>query len=74
SGHAGPNPPQNVPLFRPEDELEHLTKKMLYDMENPPSDEYFGMYSATASPVVSSGGGEPLRQLVRHEKGGGGKS
>ncbi|OCT78518.1 hypothetical protein XELAEV_180296105mg, partial [Xenopus laevis] len=26
---------------RPEDELELLTKKMLYDMENPPSEEYF---------------------------------
>lgn len=35
-------PPAAPPSFRPEDELEHLTKKMLYDMENPPADEYFG--------------------------------
>lgn len=35
-------PPAVPPSFRPEDELEHLTKKMLYDMENPPADEYFG--------------------------------
>nr|XP_034988743.1 lipoma-preferred partner isoform X2 [Zootoca vivipara] len=42
SGHGGPNPASSAPLFRPEDELEHLTKKMLYDMENPPSQEYFG--------------------------------
>lgn len=35
-------PPAAPSSFRPEDELEHLTKKMLYDMENPPSDEYFG--------------------------------
>ncbi|KAG2463402.1 LPP protein, partial [Polypterus senegalus] len=26
---------------RPEDELELLTKKMLYDMDNPPTEEYF---------------------------------
>lgn len=26
----------------PEDELERLTKKMLFDMDNPPSEEYFG--------------------------------
>lgn len=35
-------PPAVTPSFRPEDELEHLTKKMLYDMENPPAEEYFG--------------------------------
>lgn len=35
-------PPAVPTSFRPEDELEHLTKKMLYDMENPPADEYFG--------------------------------
>ncbi|ELW50912.1 Lipoma-preferred partner [Tupaia chinensis] len=35
-------PPAIPTSFRPEDELEHLTKKMLYDMENPPADEYFG--------------------------------
>ncbi|EPY78134.1 hypothetical protein CB1_001118028 [Camelus ferus] len=36
-------PPAATPSFRPEDELEHLTKKMLYDMENPPADEYFAI-------------------------------
>lgn len=42
-GQTGPlGPPAAPPSFRPEDELEHLTKKMLYDMENPPADEYFG--------------------------------
>lgn len=35
-------PPSIPASFRPEDELEHLTKKMLYDMENPPADDYFG--------------------------------
>jgi hypothetical protein len=34
---------QGVPAGgRPEDELERLTKKMLFDMENPPTEEYFG--------------------------------
>lgn len=42
-GPAGSmGPPAAPSSFRPEDELEHLTKKMLYDMENPPTDEYFG--------------------------------
>lgn len=39
-------PSSVAPSFRPEDELEHLTKKMLYDMENPPSDEYFGEWDS----------------------------
>lgn len=38
--------PASAPTsFRPEDELEHLTKKMLYDMDNPPSEEYFGEWN-----------------------------
>lgn len=32
----------SAPVAHPEDELERLTKKMLYDMDNPPSEEYFG--------------------------------
>lgn len=31
-----------APMAHPEDELERLTKKMLFDMDNPPSEEYFG--------------------------------
>lgn len=31
-----------APMAHPEDELERLTKKMLFDMDNPPSQEYFG--------------------------------
>lgn len=34
-------------MAHPEDELERLTKKMLFDMDNPPSDEYFGERSAS---------------------------
>ena len=32
----------SAPMAHPEDELERLTKKMLFDMDNPPSEEYFG--------------------------------
>lgn len=34
-----------APMPHPEDELERLTKKMLFDMDNPPSEEYFGKNS-----------------------------
>ncbi|KAF2978504.1 hypothetical protein EK904_011270, partial [Melospiza melodia maxima] len=44
SGYPSSGPTSSTPAFRPEDELEHLTKKMLYDMENPPSDEYFAIF------------------------------
>ncbi len=39
-----PSPGSQVvaPIAHPEDELERLTKKMLFDMDNPPSEEYFG--------------------------------
>lgn len=48
-------------MAHPEDELERLTKKMLFDMDNPPSEEYFGkeeahlahMLLATARTVYS---------------------
>lgn len=48
--------------------MEHLTKKMLYDMENPPSDDYFGeqchitLNQSVFSPFLSlpgSGTGRP---------------
>ena len=45
-------PPAVTSSFRPEDELEHLTKKMLYDMENPPADDYFGEWGLGLSSEV----------------------
>lgn len=38
-------------MAHPEDELERLTKKMLYDMDNPPSEEYFGKMQNLISPT-----------------------
>ncbi|KAJ6651030.1 hypothetical protein lerEdw1_001171 [Lerista edwardsae] len=54
------------PFQRPEDELEHLTKKMLYDMENPPSDEYFGRCSRCGENVVGEGTGCTAMDQVFH--------
>ncbi|XP_066476082.1 lipoma-preferred partner [Tiliqua scincoides] len=62
----GLGPAPNASLFRPEDELEHLTKKMLYDMENPPSDEYFGRCSRCGENVVGEGTGCTAMDQVFH--------
>nr|XP_048309857.1 lipoma-preferred partner isoform X3 [Myodes glareolus] len=66
-GHPGSmGPPSVAPSFRPEDELEHLTKKMLYDMENPPSDEYFGRCARCGENVVGEGTGCTAMDQVFH--------
>ncbi|XP_060226134.1 lipoma-preferred partner isoform X2 [Meriones unguiculatus] len=66
-GHPGPmGPPSVAPSFRPEDELEHLTKKMLYDMENPPADEYFGRCARCGENVVGEGTGCTAMDQVFH--------
>lgn len=42
-----------APQAHPEDELERLTKKMLFDMDNPPSEEYFGkIVKLVALPLI----------------------
>uniref|UniRef100_A0A8C5MQX2 LIM domain containing preferred translocation partner in lipoma n=1 Tax=Leptobrachium leishanense TaxID=445787 RepID=A0A8C5MQX2_9ANUR len=52
--------------LRPEDELDRLTKKMLYDMENPPSEEYFGRCSRCGENVVGEGTGCTAMDQVFH--------
>ncbi|XP_019607670.2 lipoma-preferred partner [Rhinolophus sinicus] len=59
-------PPAVTASFRPEDELEHLTKKMLYDMENPPADEYFGRCARCGENVVGEGTGCTAMDQVFH--------
>lgn len=54
------------PLFNPEDELEQLTKKMLFDMENPPADEYFGRCARCGENVVGEGTGCTAMDQVFH--------
>lgn len=41
-----PFPQTGASGAHPEDELERLTKKMLFDMDHPPSEEYFGEWTS----------------------------
>lgn len=36
---------QGAATTRPEEELERLTKKLVYDMNHPPAEDYFGTIS-----------------------------
>uniref|UniRef100_A0AAZ3RMY0 LIM zinc-binding domain-containing protein n=1 Tax=Oncorhynchus tshawytscha TaxID=74940 RepID=A0AAZ3RMY0_ONCTS len=51
---------------RPEEELERLTKKMLYDMDNPPTEEYFGRCASCGDNVVGEGTGCTAIDQVFH--------
>uniref|UniRef100_A0A8D0H356 LIM domain containing preferred translocation partner in lipoma n=1 Tax=Sphenodon punctatus TaxID=8508 RepID=A0A8D0H356_SPHPU len=66
SGYPSSGPDATALLFRPEDELENLTKKMLYDMENPPSDDYFGRCARCGENVVGEGTGCTAMDQVFH--------
>ncbi|XP_072110953.1 lipoma-preferred partner homolog isoform X2 [Mobula birostris] len=61
-----PAPAPNVPVARPEDELDRLTKKMLYDMDHPPSDEYFGQCVRCGESVIGDGAGCTAMDQVFH--------
>ena len=39
-------PQTGTTVAHPEDELDRLTKKMLFDMDHPPSEEYFGEWTS----------------------------
>ncbi|KAF5918170.1 hypothetical protein HPG69_002811 [Diceros bicornis minor] len=71
SGHAGGGrgggygPP--VPLSQPpEEELERLTKKLVHDMNHPPSGEYFGRCGGCGEDVVGDGAGVVALDRVFH--------
>ncbi|CAL1593259.1 unnamed protein product [Knipowitschia caucasica] len=59
-------PKGGVPVSHPEDELERLTKKMLYDMDHPPSEEYFGRCASCGDNVVGEGTGCTAMDQVFH--------
>uniref|UniRef100_A0A8D0CWG5 LIM domain containing preferred translocation partner in lipoma n=1 Tax=Sander lucioperca TaxID=283035 RepID=A0A8D0CWG5_SANLU len=65
---AGPAvPPKgSAHMAHPEDELERLTKKMLFDMDNPPSEEYFGRCASCGENVVGEGTGCTAMDQVFH--------
>ncbi|KAM9849209.1 lipoma-preferred partner [Aulostomus maculatus] len=65
SGPAIP-PKSGAPMAHPEDELERLTKKMLFDMDNPPSEEYFGRCASCGENVVGEGTGCTAMDQVFH--------
>ncbi|KAK1897564.1 Lipoma-preferred partner like, partial [Dissostichus eleginoides] len=53
-------------MAHPEDELERLTKKMLFDMDHPPSEEYFGRCASCGDNVVGEGTGCTAMDQVFH--------
>ncbi|XP_062411752.1 lipoma-preferred partner isoform X2 [Sardina pilchardus] len=68
---TGPPVPQKAPVggrpgARPEEELERLTKKMLYDMDHPPTEEYFGRCASCGENVVGEGTGCTAMDQVFH--------
>ncbi|XP_036378236.1 lipoma-preferred partner isoform X2 [Megalops cyprinoides] len=54
------------PKGQPDEELDRLTKKMLYDMNNPPAEEYFGRCSCCGENVVGEGTGCTAMDQVFH--------
>uniref|UniRef100_A0A8C6TYD5 LIM domain containing preferred translocation partner in lipoma n=1 Tax=Neogobius melanostomus TaxID=47308 RepID=A0A8C6TYD5_9GOBI len=56
----------SAPVAHPEDELERLTKKMLFDMDHPPSEDYFGRCASCGENVVGEGTGCTAMDQVFH--------
>ncbi|XP_074167779.1 thyroid receptor-interacting protein 6 isoform X2 [Sminthopsis crassicaudata] len=50
----------------PEEELERLTKKLVYDMNHPPSGEYFGRCGGCGEDIVGDGAGVIALDRVFH--------
>ncbi|XP_030647231.1 lipoma-preferred partner [Chanos chanos] len=66
---GGPPASQKGPAqstARPEEELDRLTKKMLYDMDHPPAEEYFGRCASCGENVVGEGTGCTAMEQVFH--------
>ncbi|XP_068164264.1 thyroid receptor-interacting protein 6 isoform X2 [Antennarius striatus] len=51
---------------RPEDELERLTRKLVYDMNHPPAEDYFGRCARCGDNVVGDGSGCVAMEQVFH--------
>ncbi|XP_051900574.1 thyroid receptor-interacting protein 6 isoform X2 [Pristis pectinata] len=51
---------------RPEEELDRITKKLVHDMNNPPSEEYFGRCARCGENVVGDGTGCVAMEQVFH--------
>ncbi|KAG5852036.1 thyroid receptor-interacting protein 6 isoform X1 [Anguilla anguilla] len=53
-------------LPRPEEELDRLTKKLVYDMNHPPTEEYFGRCARCGDNVLGDGSGCIAMEQVFH--------
>ncbi|XP_069776123.1 thyroid receptor-interacting protein 6 isoform X2 [Narcine bancroftii] len=62
-GGSGSSQPQ---ASRPEEELDRITKKLVHDMNNPPSEEYFGRCARCGENVVGDGTGCVAMDQVFH--------
>ncbi|XP_051561209.1 thyroid receptor-interacting protein 6-like isoform X2 [Myxocyprinus asiaticus] len=51
---------------RPEEELDQLTKKLVYDMNHPPTEEYFGRCARCGDNVLGDGSGCIAMEQVFH--------
>ncbi|XP_063157751.1 thyroid receptor-interacting protein 6 [Candoia aspera] len=66
SSSGGLRFPHQPPPCRPEEELDRLTKKLIYDLNNPPTAEYFGRCAQCGENVVGDGTGCVAMDQVFH--------
>ncbi|MED6286086.1 hypothetical protein CHARACLAT_002281 [Characodon lateralis] len=57
---------QGAATTRPEEELDRLTKKLVYDMNHPPAEDYFGRCARCGDNVVGDGSGCIAMEQVFH--------
>ncbi|KAM6894738.1 thyroid receptor-interacting protein 6 isoform 1-T1 [Lycodopsis pacificus] len=57
---------QGIATTRPEEELDRLTKKLVYDMNHPPVEDYFGRCARCGDNVVGDGSGCIAMEQVFH--------
>ncbi|XP_033839245.1 thyroid receptor-interacting protein 6 isoform X2 [Periophthalmus magnuspinnatus] len=67
TGQSGPyQNNKGTAITRPEDELDRLTKKLVYDMNHPPAEDYFGRCARCGDNVVGDGSGCIAMEQVFH--------
>ncbi|XP_064796580.1 thyroid receptor-interacting protein 6-like isoform X1 [Oncorhynchus masou masou] len=57
---------QGTAALRPEEELDQLTKELVYDMNHPPTEEYFGRCARCGDNVLGDGSGCIAMDQVFH--------
>ncbi|XP_072447756.1 thyroid receptor-interacting protein 6-like isoform X1 [Chiloscyllium punctatum] len=63
---CGPPAGGQAQVSRPEEELDQITKKLVHDMNNPPTEEYFGRCARCGENVVGDGTGCIAMDQVFH--------